>query len=151
MGAVTARTVRASGESSRRSGHQIAIGRGARTVWAVTETQLQGDERLNTAVAYAHRDLQGLLTHHRVVFTGETTDLERDTVAELFPEGAHLFFPGHAGLPQFKDCSGGSYELTDLRHVDELPTQDANVHDFVARLLRTHWELADPPMSSAAS
>lgn len=103
---------------------------------------------MNTAVAYAHRDHQDRLAQYRVVFTGETTEGERATVRELFPDGAPLL-PDYAGLPQPED--GGSYELCGLSHVDEVPTEDANVHDFVARLLVTHWELHRSAPAAAAT
>lgn len=94
---------------------------------------------MNTAVAYAHRDDQDRVTEHRVVFTGETTVNERNAIANLFADGTPLV-PEYAGLPT-ATARGGRYDLTAIRHVDEVPCEDMNVHDFVARLLASHWDL----------
>lgn len=95
---------------------------------------------MNTAVAYVHR-APDHTTHARVVFTGETTEVERSSIEELFPLGAPLL-PNAAGLPVLSD-GHGRHELTEVSHVDEIPTHDANIHDFVARLLSSHWEHAN--------
>jgi hypothetical protein len=102
---------------------------------------------VNTLFEYRYRDASNHKQLFQVIFSGEITPEEEERLRERLDSGEY-FIAGDVGLPELQWEMGGFpneddhvwHELSEILLVDQPPTDETSIHDFVERFCAAKWD-----------